>query len=278
MPTVTVEDESEGDDEDDDSEDEELSVPDFIPGECLFCSQYDEDLDASLAHMATSHGFTVPYRDCLAVDVETVVWYMHFVIHGYQECICCGTRRGTVEAIQQHMKAKGHCRFDISPDTEEFYEMPKQEDAVLDQTHGEDSATLRLPSGRVITHRKIQEPQEPRLRKSSPNPVLEALTSGPSSSSSPSSSAKPRASNTSTSSSQDLVPKRDTHGNETGQMVRSSEAILAAQLSRLVVAGDKAQLRAESKKRSKMERKNNMILQKHYRVSSGDSRFGSTFC
>ncbi|XP_044724362.1 c2H2 type zinc-finger (2 copies) domain-containing protein [Hirsutella rhossiliensis] len=125
-------------DVDSDTEDEP-SAPDFVPGKCLFCAQESGILDDNLTHMAVAHGFSVSFQDCLAVDLETVVAYLHFVIHGYRECICCGTRRSTVEGAQHHMVAKGHCRFGVSPDTEEFYEMPQSENVAFQQTQRDGS-------------------------------------------------------------------------------------------------------------------------------------------
>jgi pre-60S factor REI1 len=276
---VTVEDESEEYDEDDtESEVEEAEISEFIPGQCLFCSEEFDDLDSSLDHMATSHGFNVPFQEFLAVDLETVVWYLHFVIHAYRECISCGTRRSTPEAAQQHMIAKGHCRFDITGDMEDFYEMPQEDNAVLEKTQHDTSGTVRLPSGKIISNRKYQEPPEPRKRQERSNPFLESITAGPADPPSPKKTAKastktPSDGNTNT----DVASRRGQEGRG-GQMVRSSEALLAAQLSRLVLAGDRAQIRLEARKRGKMERKNNKILQKHFKVDAGDSRAGRQFC
>ncbi|OAA51041.1 hypothetical protein BBO_00988 [Beauveria brongniartii RCEF 3172] len=82
----------------------------FDPHQCLFCSARSTSLHDSLQHMTKMHSFTIPYQEYLTVNVETVAAYMHLVIHGYHECIQCGCRRRTVEGIQHHMAAKGHCR------------------------------------------------------------------------------------------------------------------------------------------------------------------------
>ncbi|KAM3485851.1 hypothetical protein MY8738_000871 [Beauveria namnaoensis] len=119
----------------------------FDPHQCLFCSTRSTSLHDSLQHMTRTHSFTIPYQEYLTVNVETVVAYMHLVIHGYRECIQCGCRRRTVEGIQHHMAAKGHCRFDIAADMEEFYNRPclwtftLADASPLDKTaaHGADS-------------------------------------------------------------------------------------------------------------------------------------------
>ncbi|KAM3521857.1 hypothetical protein NHJ13051_005990 [Beauveria bassiana] len=115
----------------------------FDPHQCLFCSTRSTSLHDSLEHMTRTHSFTIPYQEYLTVNVETVVAYMHLVIHGYRECIQCGCRRRTVEGIQHHMAAKGHCRFDIAADMEEFYNIPCQ-------NYTADAESLLLPSGRFV--------------------------------------------------------------------------------------------------------------------------------
>ncbi len=79
------------------------------------------------------------------MDLETLFSYLHLVISGYNECICCGTQRHTALAVQQRelaptlllltmrrpvieclclcpadMLDKGHCRFDIDRDDSEY--------------------------------------------------------------------------------------------------------------------------------------------------------------
>lgn len=41
------------------------------------------------------------------VDVEALLAYSDLVIFGYRECLCCGSQRSAVDAVQQHMKGKG---------------------------------------------------------------------------------------------------------------------------------------------------------------------------
>lgn len=217
-----------------------------------------------MTHMAAAHGFSVPFQDYLAVDLETVVWYLHFIIFGYRECICCGygTRRSTVEGVQQHMVGKGHCRFDISPDTEDFYEMPQSENPVTEQTQGDSSKLVRLPSGKLISNRNNLETQEPRAaRRVLPN--RDSDTSAP------------RLNPSSSTPGQEVA--RRGGGNGSGEIVRSSEAILAAQLSRLRIADNRAQIKVEERKRGRLERKNNTILMKHFKLDAGDARIGRQF-
>ncbi|KAF5586215.1 hypothetical protein FPANT_7292 [Fusarium pseudoanthophilum] len=145
----------------------------FTPGQCLFCPSVYPSLAESIIHMQTSHGLFVPYKQHLLVDLETLFRYLQLVIYEYRECLHCGTRRATVQAVQQHMMGKGHCKFDVSEGSEfaDFYDFSRQdldtEDDVLseddeDEFEGAetkldrkplqvDQDSIRLPSGRLIS-------------------------------------------------------------------------------------------------------------------------------
>ncbi|KAF3064417.1 hypothetical protein GL218_01325 [Daldinia childiae] len=253
-----------------DTEDEleEPSAPDFDPGSCLFCAQESDTLDDNMTHMAAAHSFNVPFQEFLAVDLDTIIEYLHFVIFGYRECICCGTRRGTVEGVQQHMVAKSHCRFDISIETEEFYEMLRSENAVIDQAQRDDSTPVRLPSGKLISHRKNPETQDPQAK---PRPARrETPDRHPNR---PLDSSAPRPGTPSAPSLE--VTQRG--GSGSGEIVRSSEAILAAQLSKLRIAGDRIQHKEEKRKRWRLERAQNIISLKRFKLDSADGRMGRQF-
>ncbi|KAI0846076.1 C2H2 type zinc-finger-domain-containing protein [Daldinia vernicosa] len=249
---------------------EEPSAPDFDSGSCLFCAQESNVLDDNMTHMAVAHGFNIPFQEFLAVDPETVVEYLHFIIFGYRECICCGTRRSTIEGVQQHMVAKGHCRFDISIETEEFYEMPQSENAVIEQAQHGGSTPVRLPSGKLISHRKNPDNQDPQAKPRparretpdrQPTRPLDSFTSRPGTSSTPSLE----------------VAQRGGSGSGSGEIVRSSEAILAAQLSKLRIAGDRIQHKEEKRKRWRLERAQNIISLKRFKLDSADGRMGRQF-
>lgn len=134
-------------------------------------------------HMQKSHGLFVPHQQHLAVDPETLFKYLHLVIFGYRECIHCGTERATVQAVQQHMTGKGHCKFDISEEDSEFAEFydfsPDSDNEIEgDAESGDDyerdpektAATsshqkprvadedsIRLPSGRIISRQSAAQ-------------------------------------------------------------------------------------------------------------------------
>ncbi|KAI0006841.1 C2H2 type zinc-finger-domain-containing protein [Xylariaceae sp. FL0662B] len=176
---------------------ESIDYPDaamqpFTPGQCLFCPHPSPSFTDSVIHMQKSHGLFVPYQQHLVVDLETLFKYLHLIIFGYRQCIQCGTERVTVQAVQQHMTSKGHCKFDISkPDSEyaEFYDFSAPEDDAQSDMEGDDDSdernraetatsssrktlladeeSIRLPSGKIISrHSSAHEgPSSTQLRR-----------------------------------------------------------------------------------------------------------------
>ncbi|OAA45360.1 hypothetical protein ISF_09593 [Cordyceps fumosorosea ARSEF 2679] len=137
--------ESDGDSDSEDLKPDSVAAARFDARQCLFCNTESTSFHDSLQHMSKMHGFTMAHQEHLTVDAETMAAYLHLVIHGYQECIQCGCRRRTVEGIQHHMIAKGHCRFDVSSEMEDFYDMPSQK-------YTADAELLHLPSGKVLSN------------------------------------------------------------------------------------------------------------------------------
>jgi pre-60S factor REI1 len=143
---VDAESNTHSDDVSDDGDTELSAEPEINSKQCLFCGAENSTVDDNLAHMSKAHGFDIPYQDNLIVDLETLVGYLHLVIYGYAECILCAARRSTVEGIQHHMTAKGHCRFNVASDIAEFYSIPAP-------AYHADEESLRLPSGKLLSHR-----------------------------------------------------------------------------------------------------------------------------
>ncbi|KAI1123837.1 C2H2 type zinc-finger-domain-containing protein [Nemania abortiva] len=117
-----------------------VAMQPFRPGQCLFCPTPSPNFNDSVIHMQKSHGLFIPHQKHLVVDLETLFKYLHLVIFGYRECIQCGTERATVQAVQQHMTGKGHCKFDVSePDSEfaEFYDFSEPEDDAESDIEGD---------------------------------------------------------------------------------------------------------------------------------------------
>ncbi|KAJ4327660.1 hypothetical protein N0V84_001910 [Fusarium piperis] len=136
-----------------DHEVDQDDMPEFEPEKCIFCSHQASDIDDNLAHMKTTHGLAIPYQENLVVGPATLIWYLHFVIFGYHECILCGTRRRTVEGVQQHMLDKGHCRFEMSDEMMEFYDVEGLNSHSTQDLVRPDEDSIRLPSGKILSHR-----------------------------------------------------------------------------------------------------------------------------
>ncbi|EXJ88185.1 hypothetical protein A1O1_05114 [Capronia coronata CBS 617.96] len=101
----------------------------FDDSQCLFCNEPSPDLDQNLVHMSKAHGLYVDPANLL-VDVGSLLAYFHFVISGCYECLYCATQRNTRQAVQQHMTAKGHCKYNITDedvDLRDFYAFPSSD-------------------------------------------------------------------------------------------------------------------------------------------------------
>lgn len=101
----------------------------FDESQCLICNSASPDLDQNLTHMSRVHGLHIETTNLL-VDIESLLSYFHLVISGYYECLYCGKQRSTRQAAQQHMIAKGHCKYDLAnKDSEirEFYDFSSLE-------------------------------------------------------------------------------------------------------------------------------------------------------
>lgn len=141
-------------------------IIEFIAEKCLFCNQTSKDFDENLLHMRQTHSLVVPFQFSLAVDLQTLVWFLHMIIFSYRECICCGKRRRTVEAVQQHMISTGHCRFDLTEEMSIFYTINSLGQQTTEGCSHVDDHTLKLPSGKLLTHRShVGSTSKSRLRE-----------------------------------------------------------------------------------------------------------------
>ncbi|KAI3398539.1 hypothetical protein diail_9063 [Diaporthe ilicicola] len=168
----------------------EAMMQPFIPGQCLFCPNSSPSFTGSVVHMQKSHGLFLPHQRHQVVDLETIFRYLHLVIFGYRECIHCGTQRTTLQAVQQHMTAKGHCKFDASETDSEFadfYDFSEtkhdaESDVSSDDDEGirEEAATdsranrkpmladedsICLPSGKIISKRSTTTQAAPTVNQ-----------------------------------------------------------------------------------------------------------------
>ena len=134
----------------------------FLPTQCLFCNFNSLALDANIDHMSSRHGLFIPSPEQLS-DAEAFLGYLSIIVFEYKECLYCNVEKATVEAVQTHMRDKGHCMINIDAESEllDFWEFSDSEDEV--QNNGKESiqnvaiklskTEMRLPSGAVINSR-----------------------------------------------------------------------------------------------------------------------------
>ncbi|KLU91663.1 hypothetical protein MAPG_10181 [Magnaporthiopsis poae ATCC 64411] len=281
----------------------------FNKEQCLFCNKLNGSLEANVAHMQTAHSLFIADRERLAVDLETLLAYLHLVIVGYNECICCGTQRNTTQAVQQHMLGKGHCRFDIeSSDSEyaDFYNLSESE-AGSEEGDDEDDTTafakrkgqnpsvqddegsLRLPSGRIVSNRSQPQRSSRRrpLRSSSPGDI-QRLDGVESTSDKRNDQAAPPSSSESTAATQPgtsglavtRAERREDKFNKQLATLRASDVGALAHLSsseqRAVLATQQKQLekaaRVEQRYRTRLEGLGNKFLMGHFVKDAADKR------
>ncbi|TLD15295.1 hypothetical protein PspLS_10771 [Pyricularia sp. CBS 133598] len=281
----------------------------FNQEQCLFCNKLHGTFDANVAHMRLAHGLMIPAKDRLAVDVETLFSYLHLVVSGYNECLCCGTQRNTTEAVQQHMMDKGHCRFDIDAKGSEyadFYDSSTDSEADSDiEGDGDNDKTpnpktenmaadpdekwLRLPSGRIIYNRAgpstSSRPRRTRARSSDHAPGM--LQGGPNDQGAqpPSSPAPPSSGSAggTAEGSRLALSKADRRVDAIEKQfanLRSGDQLALAHLApserRAVVAMQQRETerigRVENRYRLRVEGLGNVFLMTHFRKDAADKR------
>lgn len=167
----------EDEDEWEDVEEEALPVT-----RCLFCPQTSETLPDNVDHMTKEHSFFIPNIEFL-IDPQSMFEYLGEKVGSGLMCLWCnekGRTFFTVDAVQRHMRDKGHCKLQCEGDAtyeySDFYDFrssyPDREDAEEDKDgevdDGDDSEDeieivslnqdgyeLVLPSGARIGHREL---------------------------------------------------------------------------------------------------------------------------
>ncbi len=169
-----------------DKQEEESAESDFEPEalevtECLFCPLASEDMEANLNHMSLIHGFFVPDLDYL-VDLKGLLSYLCEKVGLGFFCLYCndkGKAFHSVEAVQQHMVDKCHCKIffegDAALEYAEYYDYSKsypdnekarndREEPASESSKGldtplevTDDLQLVLPSGVKVGHRSLKQ-------------------------------------------------------------------------------------------------------------------------
>ncbi|XP_071966148.1 cytoplasmic 60S subunit biogenesis factor ZNF622-like [Antedon mediterranea] len=178
-------------DNEDDMEVEEVSDEewedyegDAIPvTDCLFCFKSSKTIDENSHHMIVHHSFFLPFIEYL-VDLEGLFTYLGEKVGCGFVCLWCNKQGKTfhaLDAVQRHMRDKGHCKLqfdgdaafefsdfydyrssypDYNHDGEKKYDVDMKEvedeeipEDVLQSTA--DGYQLVLPSGAKIGHREL---------------------------------------------------------------------------------------------------------------------------
>jgi pre-60S factor REI1 len=131
--------------------------------------------------MSSQHSLFIPSPSQL-YSLESFLSYLAVLIFEYHECLYCGQEKGSVNAVQTHMRDKGHCMIAMDG-LDEFWDVDElAEDEIEESREGElGSESLRvslgvktrLPSGVVVKSRHgndsgdaVSKPiQKPRFRR-----------------------------------------------------------------------------------------------------------------
>ncbi|KAK1749754.1 cytoplasmic 60S subunit biogenesis factor REI1 [Echria macrotheca] len=210
-----------------DGEPDTTQLPSVVLEQCLFCNETFASFDKNILHMGRTHGLHVKDLKGLAVDLETLIRYLQLVIFGYRECLFCHSQRRTVQAVQQHMIGKSHCKIDIENPESEYRDFL---DPAADTPSGSvmanmDGDSAHLPSGRIISSRAAKPASHHRslFRHNDPDLATQELPDAPGEAEEP---------QTKPSNADD----RPSHS-----LVKKQEDVLAKQLSQLRVQ-DRASL------------------------------------
>jgi pre-60S factor REI1 len=161
------------DEDDDDDEGWEEVEGDPIPiTTCLFCSKEGRDVEANLSHMSRCHGFFIPDAE-YCTNIEGFLEYLGEKVGEGMICLWCNEKSRqfyTVQAAQQHMQDKGHCKvlhegealFEYSDYYDYSSSYPDGSDANADEIYQPDllqfneNMQLVLPSGITLGHRALK--------------------------------------------------------------------------------------------------------------------------
>ncbi|KAF3484350.1 pre-60S factor REI1 [Arthroderma uncinatum] len=87
--------------------------------QCLFCNYNSPNIKLNVLHMGKFHGMFVPEQEYLT-DGEGLLEYLQAKIYKNSECLYCHKLKATPEAVQTHMKDKGHCMIAFETEDEQI--------------------------------------------------------------------------------------------------------------------------------------------------------------
>ena len=126
---------------------------------CLFCNYDSPTFKLNVMHMTKYHGMFIPEESYLT-DLEGLITWLSGRIYDNHECLYCHKIKGSLEAIQTHMRDKGHCMiaFEAEEDMIEvgqFYDFSstysndEDSDEYMEDVDGADGG-VKVDSRKVI--------------------------------------------------------------------------------------------------------------------------------
>jgi len=102
---------------------QETKAAPLLVDSCLFCAYgsrnnpEESGVEQCLNHMLKSHGFFIPDAEYL-VDIEGLLMYLQEKVKRGIVCLYCHKQSTGLQAVQSHMKSKGHCKILYDPDVD----------------------------------------------------------------------------------------------------------------------------------------------------------------
>ncbi|ODV83036.1 hypothetical protein CANARDRAFT_209515 [[Candida] arabinofermentans NRRL YB-2248] len=86
---------------------------------CMFCNSDFKTIDENIEHMFKSHGLYIPEPNYL-VDKEGLIKYISEKLGFGNVCLSCNYQGKNLQAIQQHILSKSHCRIPYETENEKL--------------------------------------------------------------------------------------------------------------------------------------------------------------
>jgi len=132
---------------------------------CLFCPSSSPTPTTNLDHMSTQHSLFVPAPSQL-YSLGSLLSYLAVLVYEYHECLYCGQEKGSVDAVQTHMRDKGHCMIEMA-ELIDFWDTEVKEGGSEDWNY-EMAAETHSPSGLAINPQRSNNADETSSRATNP--------------------------------------------------------------------------------------------------------------
>jgi len=133
---------------------------------CLFCPSSSPTPTTNLDHMSTQHSLFIPAPSQL-YSLESFLSYLAVLVYKYHECLYCGQEKGSLDAVQTHMRDKGHCMIEMA-ELIDFWDAEVKEGVSEDWNHKMEAGT-HLPSGLVPDSRNSSGDEKTTSRAANPS-------------------------------------------------------------------------------------------------------------